>query len=272
MGARGNSGIILSQIVRGAVEALATLEPPQRELDAGSLCRALQAAGDAAYAAVSVPVEGTMLTVMRAMSHGAEQAAAADLAAALEAALAAGERALARTPEQLPRLREAGVVDAGGAGLVELVRGLLAGVRGEPAPRRPSCSSRQPRCPRRAARRRLALPLLHELPRRGRGDRPHVARGGARGVRRQHPGRRRAACLQGARAHRRPRRRAPGRHHGRGDRRRRGERHARADRRAAAAARARACLRCRLHLARRRQPRARRVARRACRRRPRSRR
>jgi DAK2 domain fusion protein YloV len=137
MGARGNSGIILSQIVRGAVEALATLEPPQRELDAGSLCRALRAASNAAYAAVSTPVEGTMLTVMRALSRGAEQAAAADLAAALEAALAAGERALARTPEQLPRLREAGVVDAGGAGLVELVRGLLAGLRGEPPPAPP---------------------------------------------------------------------------------------------------------------------------------------
>jgi DAK2 domain fusion protein YloV len=137
MGARGNSGIILSQIVRGAVEVLAALEPPQRELDAGALRRALQAASDAAYAAVSVPVEGTMLTVMRAMSDGAEQSAAAHLTAALEAALAAGERALARTPEQLPRLREAGVVDAGGAGLVELVRGLLAGVRGEPAPAPP---------------------------------------------------------------------------------------------------------------------------------------
>jgi DAK2 domain fusion protein YloV len=133
MGARGNSGIILSQIVRGAVEALAGSASAERGLDGSAVTRALQAASDAAYAAVSVPVEGTMLTVVRAMSHGAEQAGAAGLEPALAAALAAGERALARTPEQLPRLREAGVVDAGGAGLVELVRGLLAGVRGEPA-------------------------------------------------------------------------------------------------------------------------------------------
>ncbi|MDX6567867.1 MAG: fatty acid kinase, partial [Gaiellales bacterium] len=134
MGARGNSGIILSQIVRGAVEALAGSASAERGLDGSAVTRALQAASDAAYAAVSVPVEGTMLTVVRAMSDGTGQSGAGDLEGALAAALAAGERALARTPEQLPRLREAGVVDAGGAGLVELVRGLLAGVRGEPAP------------------------------------------------------------------------------------------------------------------------------------------
>jgi dihydroxyacetone kinase-like predicted kinase len=118
MGARGNSGIILSQVVRGAVESLAQA----RELDGSAVARALQAASDAAYAAVSVPVEGTMLTVIREMARGAEQAAPVELVGALEAALAAGVRALARTPEQLPRLREAGVVDAGGAGLVELRR------------------------------------------------------------------------------------------------------------------------------------------------------
>jgi uncharacterized protein len=130
MGARGNSGIILSQVVRGAVEQLVR----ESELDGDAIARALRAARDAAYAAVSVPVEGTMLTVLHEMARGAAETQTVVRERALEAALAAGEGALARTPEQLPRLREAGVVDAGGAGLVELLRGLLAGLRGEPAP------------------------------------------------------------------------------------------------------------------------------------------
>ncbi|MDX6524796.1 MAG: fatty acid kinase [Gaiellales bacterium] len=130
MGARGNSGIILSQVVRGAVEQLVL----ETELDGDAIARALRAARDAAYAAVSVPVEGTMLTVLHEMARGAAETQTVVRERALEAALAAGEEALARTPEQLPRLREAGVVDAGGAGLVELLRGLLAGLRGEPAP------------------------------------------------------------------------------------------------------------------------------------------
>ena len=130
MGARGNSGIILSQVVRGAALELAR----DGRFDGAAVARALAAASDAAYAAVTVPVEGTMLTVIREMARGADAARDGGAERALEAALAEGERALARTPELLPRLREAGVVDAGGAGLVELLRGLLAGVRGEPAP------------------------------------------------------------------------------------------------------------------------------------------
>jgi DAK2 domain fusion protein YloV len=130
MGARGNSGIILSQVVRGAVDGFRQ----GGTLDARAVAVAFAAARDAAYAAVTVPVEGTMLTVIREMADGAESAGDATSETALVAALAAGELALARTPEQLPRLREAGVVDAGGAGLVELLRGILAGVRGEPAP------------------------------------------------------------------------------------------------------------------------------------------
>jgi DAK2 domain fusion protein YloV len=134
MGARGNSGIILSQVVRGAADALRQYA----SLDGGAIARALASASDAAYAAVTVPVEGTMLTVIREMARGAAELRDGGLEPALAAALAAGERALARTPEQLPRLREAGVVDAGGAGLVELLRGVLAGVRGEPAPAPPA--------------------------------------------------------------------------------------------------------------------------------------
>ena len=110
MGARGNSGIILSQVVRGAALELAR----DGRFDGAAVARALAAASDAAYAAVTVPVEGTMLTVIREMARGADAARDGGAERALEAALAEGERALARTPELLPRLREAGVVDAGG--------------------------------------------------------------------------------------------------------------------------------------------------------------
>jgi len=132
MGARGNSGVILSQIVRGAAEALSVAP----HIDAPALARALRAA---AYRGVRRPVEGTMLTVIREMAEEAEARAAPDLPAAelLRAVLARGEDALARTPQMLDVLREAGVVDAGGAGLVELVRGLAAAVAGEPLPEPP---------------------------------------------------------------------------------------------------------------------------------------
>jgi DAK2 domain fusion protein YloV len=137
MGARGNSGIILSQVVRGAVGELAA----RGMLDGAGVAAAFAAARDAAYAAVGVPVEGTMLTVIREMALGAELAQPCAVERTLELALAAGEGSLARTPQLLPRLREAGVVDAGGAGLVELLRGLLAGLRGEPAPAAPAGAS-----------------------------------------------------------------------------------------------------------------------------------
>jgi DAK2 domain fusion protein YloV len=122
MGARGNSGVILSQIVRGACEALAT--------DA-TLAQTFRSASDAAYRAVRKPVEGTMLSVIRELAEEAE--AGGDLAQLVRR----GEEAVARTPEQLAVLREAGVVDAGGAGLLELVRGLASAVSGEPLPEAP---------------------------------------------------------------------------------------------------------------------------------------
>jgi hypothetical protein len=132
MGARGSSGVILSQIVRGAAEALATAP----RIDARALAGALRAACDAAYRGVRRPVEGTMLTVIREMAEEAEARAPAELAPAdlLKGVLARGEDALRRTPQVLEALREAGVVDAGGAGLVELVRGLAAAAAGEPLP------------------------------------------------------------------------------------------------------------------------------------------
>ena len=146
MGARGNSGVILSQIVRGAAEKLAT--PPGRLIDPEMIEAALTNAADAAWASVREPAEGTMLTVARAMAeavqerrahwntHHLETEATADeqnalLAEMLAAALFAGEEALRHTPEQLEVLADAGVVDAGGLGLVVIVRGALAALAGE---------------------------------------------------------------------------------------------------------------------------------------------
>ena len=136
MGARGNSGVILSQIVRGAAEGLAEAD----EVDAATIARALRAASDAAYRAVRRPVEGTMLTVVRALAEEAEARAAAapPVPELLVELVRRGELAVARTPEQLQVLRDAGVVDAGGAGLLELVRGVAATVSGEPLPQPPA--------------------------------------------------------------------------------------------------------------------------------------
>jgi fatty acid kinase len=136
LGARGNSGVILSQIVRGAADAVGE----HGSVGAPELRQALRAASDAAYGAVRDPVEGTILTVMREMAEEGERDAHAALSPAdfLKAALAQGEDALARTPELLDVLREAGVVDAGGAGLVEIVRGLALGLAGEPLPEAPA--------------------------------------------------------------------------------------------------------------------------------------
>jgi DAK2 domain fusion protein YloV len=141
MGARGNSGVILSQIVRGAAEALR-----DGEVDTRSLARALRGASDAAYAAVRKPQEGTMLTVIRELAEESERLAGAEspLDDALERLVGHGETALARTQEQLDVLREAGVVDAGGAGVVEILRGIAAQVRGEPLPDSPVASSALP--------------------------------------------------------------------------------------------------------------------------------
>ena len=132
MGARGNSGVILSQLVRGAVEALGD----EGAIDAAAIARALRGASDGGYAAVRNPQEGTMLTVARELAEKAEALAASDppVAEALGELVAHGERALAATTDQLDILRQAGVVDAGGAGVLELLRGIAAHVRGEPLP------------------------------------------------------------------------------------------------------------------------------------------
>jgi len=134
MGARGNSGVIFSQIVRGAADVLGETDEPA--IDADAAARALRGATDAAYRAVRRPVEGTMLSVIRELAEEAEERApdGPSLEELLFDLVRRGEDALARTPEQLQVLKDAGVVDAGGAGLVELVRGVAAAVSGEPIP------------------------------------------------------------------------------------------------------------------------------------------
>jgi DAK2 domain fusion protein YloV len=148
MGARGNSGVILSQIVRGAAEELASR--PGELIDPVLVASAFASAADAAYDSVRDPAEGTMLTVFREMAHSiARQLAHLDaekqrleqgvsdetqdavLAEILERAIEDGQRAVERTPEQLDVLRESGVVDAGGYGLVLILAGVVAGLRGD---------------------------------------------------------------------------------------------------------------------------------------------
>src|SRR5213593_3559070 len=126
----GNSGVIFSQIVRGAADVLG--ETDALAIDADATARALRGATDAAYRAVRRPVEGTMLSVIRELAEEAEARAPArpPVGELLIDLVRRGEDALARTPEQLQVLRDAGVVDAGGAGLVELVRGVAAAVSG----------------------------------------------------------------------------------------------------------------------------------------------
>ncbi|MDP9239715.1 MAG: DAK2 domain-containing protein [Actinomycetota bacterium] len=125
LGGRGNSGVILSQVLRGAAESLAaTPNAGGRDVAA-----ALTRAADSAYAAVADPVEGTILSVARAAAEAAE-GAGDDVAAVLTAAAAGASRALALTPQQLPALARAGVVDAGGRGLVVLLDALVVALTG----------------------------------------------------------------------------------------------------------------------------------------------
>jgi uncharacterized protein len=134
LGARGNSGVILSQIVRGAMDVLGEAEA----VDADTVTRALRAASDAAYKAVREPVEGTMLTAIRALAEAAETQRGESLEQFLAVLVEEGDAAVAATQEQLDVLRDAGVVDAGAAGLIEVLRGIAAHVRGEPLPEAPA--------------------------------------------------------------------------------------------------------------------------------------
>ncbi|HEX5366628.1 MAG TPA: DAK2 domain-containing protein [Acidimicrobiales bacterium] len=135
MGARGNSGVILSQVLRALVGVIGE----EGGLDGPTAARALRAASDAAYQAVVRPVEGTILTVVRAATEAAEACVAGDpgagLVVVLDAARAGGQVALEGTPELLPVLAEAGVVDAGGTGFLLLLDALLHVADGRDLPR-----------------------------------------------------------------------------------------------------------------------------------------
>ena len=136
MGARGNSGVILSQVLRG----LADVRGESEQCDTATFVRALRSAADAAYGAVMRPVEGTILTVVRESAEAAVLHADGDgatLVSVLDAARVAGGESLERTPELLPVLADAGVVDAGGAGYLLLLDVLLQLADGRPVPEPP---------------------------------------------------------------------------------------------------------------------------------------
>jgi DAK2 domain fusion protein YloV len=150
LGARGNSGVILSQLIRGAAEEL--VSRPGQLIDAPLIGAALANAADRAYSSVREPVEGTILTVAREMAHKivtdvahspenprlapATQPREQDIAIAhaLERAVSAGQESVKRGPELLAALREAGVVDAGGYGLTIIFAGVVAALRGDDPP------------------------------------------------------------------------------------------------------------------------------------------
>ena len=133
MGARGNSGVILSQILRGLADTFAPLE----SISAPDVIAGLRRAADAAYEAVLRPVEGTILTVVRVAAEAVEQVSAngeATLSDVLERAADAARAAVASTPDLLPVLRDAGVVDAGGLGFELLLDACLNVVAERPVP------------------------------------------------------------------------------------------------------------------------------------------
>ncbi|MEO8966253.1 MAG: DAK2 domain-containing protein [Solirubrobacteraceae bacterium] len=149
LGARGNSGVILSQLIRGAAEEL--ISRPGELVDPVLIGAALARAADQAYGSVREPAEGTILTVVREMAHrvafelahtpdarlsrdASDDHQDAVIATVIESALQAGQESVARGPDLLPVLRDAGVVDAGGYGLTVLLAGIVGALRGGDAP------------------------------------------------------------------------------------------------------------------------------------------
>ena len=127
-GARGNSGVILSQILRGISRALEGVE----EMDAQAFVRALRSGADTAYKAVMKPKEGTILTVARVIAEELEREKTTDMLELMRKVLSVGDAILKRTPEMLPVLKQAGVVDSGGKGLMVVYAGFYAALSGEP--------------------------------------------------------------------------------------------------------------------------------------------
>ena len=138
-GARGNSGVISSLLFRGFSKAL----QGKKTADAKDLVQALEKGVEGAYKAVMKPTEGTMLTVARVASEEAAASGIADAVELWQLVCTAAQRALDNTPEQLPVLKKAGVVDAGGKGYLLILDGMLAELRGEPMPETEAGESRE---------------------------------------------------------------------------------------------------------------------------------
>jgi len=133
-GARGNSGVILSQILKGMMTEISTTKVHE-EVNTKTFARAMEKGANVAYKAVTVPREGTILTVIRYMAEEAKKISKNndDFVNFFEKVIQKGEEILAQTPEMLPALKKAGVVDAGGRGLIIMFTGFLAALRGEEA-------------------------------------------------------------------------------------------------------------------------------------------
>ena len=216
LGARGNSGVILSQLIRGAAEEL--ISRPGELVDPVLIGAAMARAAERAYGSVREPAEGTILTVVREMAHRvASEIAHMDdprllervpdevqdemIAAVLEHALDSGQDSVKRGPDLLAVLRDAGVVDAGGYGLTIIFAGVIAALRGaEPPPLEHHAPARVTHPQHESTH----LPLLHELRGRGREPRPVRLDLPAGGARRLGAGGRRAHDAEGPRPHRRP--------------------------------------------------------------------
>ena len=172
MGARGNSGVITSQIFRGMAEGLGG----KRRFNGLDLAHALHPGPKTAYGAVAKPVEGTILTVIRESAVGAVAAAEHDndIESVLGATLAAAEKSVARTPTLLAILREAGVVDSGGQGLYRLFQGALLHLAGRRRWRRRGAVAGGAEAVDARRARRRGLRLRDDVP--AAGQRPHAAR------------------------------------------------------------------------------------------------
>ena len=131
LGARGNSGVILSQLLKGFAEAIRDV----KDVSAAQLANALQQAQKVGYSAVMKPVEGTILTVARETASGAQGSTPVEV---LENALKAGFASLERTPDLLPVLKQAGVVDSGAQGYLYVLEGMLGHLTGRPLPEAPT--------------------------------------------------------------------------------------------------------------------------------------
>ena len=131
-GARGNSGVISSQIFRGICSVV---RETKDAFDTKTFAKAMEAGSKVAYSAVSIPKEGTILTVVRLMAESAPKLASKhkDFIPFLTALIEVGDEALAKTPELMPVLKKAGVVDSGGMGLMTIMRGFLCALSGDDA-------------------------------------------------------------------------------------------------------------------------------------------